>query len=219
MPAGPTLLVLGCLLSVVGLVIAEARSSRIGKTVCKLLASTGFVLLAIALGATSSTYGLLVLVALVFSWLGDAFLLSRRSAFFLAGLLAFLLAHIVFAVAFAIASPTSQVLAPAFAVLAICGLVIMRWLWPHLSPTYRFAVGAYILAIVAMCALAVGLSTASGAWIYGVGALAFAASDLSVARDRFVVSSLVNKAWGLPVYYVAQLLLAWSVATHGAVAA
>ena len=70
-----------------------------------------------------------------------------------------------------------------------------------------------------MCALAVGLSTASGAWIYGVGALAFAASDLSVARDRFVASSLVNKAWGLPVYYVAQLLLAWSVATHGAVAA
>jgi len=164
-------------------------------------------------------YGLVVLVALVFSWLGDAFLLSRRSVMFLAGLLAFLLAHIAFAVAFTTASPASPILAPAFTVLALCGLMIMHWLWPRLSPTYRFAVGAYLLAIVAMCALAVNLSIASGVWIYGVGALAFAASDISVARDRFVVSGLVNKAWGLPVYYVAQLLLAGSAAIHGVAAA
>lgn len=219
MPALPTLIVTGCLLSVAGLVVAEAKSSVLGKTVCKLLASTAFVLLAISLGATSSTYGLLVLVALVFSWLGDACLLSRRSPVFLAGLLVFLLAHIAFAAAFASASPASRVLAPAFTVLAICGIMTMGWLWTHMSPTYRAAVGAYIVAIVAMCTLAVNLSSASGIWIYGVGALAFAVSDLSVARDRFVVSSLVNKAWGLPVYYVAQLLLAWSVTSRGAVAA
>jgi hypothetical protein len=41
-----------------------------------------------------------------------------------------------------------------------------------------------------------------------VGALAFAASDVSVARDRFVRPEFVNRAWGLPLYYAAQLLLA-----------
>ncbi len=44
-----------------------------------------------------------------------------------------------------------------------------------------------------------------------IGAVLFAASDLSVARQAFVAPALVNQAWGLPAYYVAQLLLAWSV--------
>jgi hypothetical protein len=29
-----------------------------------------------------------------------------------------------------------------------------------------------------------------------------------VARDRFVSHQFVNRAWGLPLYYAAQLLLA-----------
>jgi hypothetical protein len=37
------------------------------------------------------------------------------------------------------------------------------------------------------------------------------ASDVAVARDRFVVRSLANSLWGLPLYFVAQLLLAWTV--------
>lgn len=40
------------------------------------------------------------------------------------------------------------------------------------------------------------------------GALAFTASDVSVARDRFVQHGFVNRAWGLPFYYAAQLLIA-----------
>ena len=44
-----------------------------------------------------------------------------------------------------------------------------------------------------------------------VGAIVFAASDVAVARDRFVARSFVNRAWGLPAYYAAQLVLAWSV--------
>jgi hypothetical protein len=41
-----------------------------------------------------------------------------------------------------------------------------------------------------------------------VGALAFTASDVSVARDRFVKHEFVNRAWGLPLYFGAQLLIA-----------
>jgi len=31
-------------------------------------------------------------------------------------------------------------------------------------------------------------------------------SDLSVARDRFVSRSFSNRAWGLPLYYAAQIV-------------
>jgi uncharacterized membrane protein YhhN len=41
-----------------------------------------------------------------------------------------------------------------------------------------------------------------------VGALAFTASDISVARDRFARHEFLNRAWGLPLYYAAQLLIA-----------
>ena len=43
------------------------------------------------------------------------------------------------------------------------------------------------------------------------GALAFYLSDLSVARDRFIREAFVNRLWGLPLYYGAQLLLAATV--------
>jgi hypothetical protein len=48
-----------------------------------------------------------------------------------------------------------------------------------------------------------------------MGALAFTASDVSVARDRFVREDFFNRAWGLPLYYCAQLLLALSPAAVG----
>jgi hypothetical protein len=42
----------------------------------------------------------------------------------------------------------------------------------------------------------------------GPAALAYTASDVSVARDRFVAHAFANRARGLPLYDAAQLLLA-----------
>ena len=44
-------------------------------------------------------------------------------------------------------------------------------------------------------------------------AVAFLASDLFVARDRFVERDWRNRAVGLPLYYVAQLVFATLVPT------
>ena len=44
-----------------------------------------------------------------------------------------------------------------------------------------------------------------------LGAAMFYVSDLSVARDKFVAPGLVNRLWGLPLYYAAQFVLAWTV--------
>jgi hypothetical protein len=31
------------------------------------------------------------------------------------------------------------------------------------------------------------------------------------ASDRFVAPGFVNRLWGLPLYHVAQLIIAWSI--------
>ena len=64
-----------------------------------------------------------------------------------------------------------------------------------------------------MVALAASASVAADAPAIGAGALLFAISDVSVARDRLVCPEFANSVWGLPLYFGAQLLLASTVAT------
>jgi uncharacterized membrane protein YhhN len=211
MPRIAIALSVACLLAASVLVVAERRNLSAVRWFAKLAASTAFVLVALSLGAAASTYGQLVLLALVLSWIGDAFLLSERSAAFLSGLGAFLLAHVAYSVAFAAgALSTSAFIVSLISATAI-GLITLRWLWGWLDAVNKVAVTAYVGTIVAMCTLAIAHSAVSRSWLAAIGAVAFAASDLSVARDRFVVSEFLNRAWGLPVYYFAQLLLAWSI--------
>ena len=87
---------------------------------------------------------------------------------------------------------------------------VVRWLWPHLSPTLKPAVAAYVIAISVMVILACGTITATGLQLV-VGAVLFAVSDVFVARERFATSAVANRLWGLPLYYLAQLVLALSV--------
>ena len=204
-------LTIGCLLAVSGLVAAESRNLSAARGLSKFAASTAFVLVALSLHAAASTYGQLVLLALVLSWIGDVFLLSRRSVLFLAGLGSFLLAHVAFSVAFATGALSTSAFLVGLILVSAIGVITLRWLWGRLDAPYKVAVAAYVVAIIAMCTMAIAHSAASQSWLAAVGAVAFAASDISVARDRFVVSAFLNKAWGLPVYYSAQLLLAWSI--------
>ncbi len=208
----PALLTFGCLISVAGLLVAEQRGHRAAKRLFKIAASTAFVFIAVLLPAQASTYAQLVLVALVLSWFGDVCLLSERSAWFLSGLGLFLLAHIVFGAAFASAGLNHVALLAALAPLSAAGALTLRWLWPRLDGAHKAAVSGYVLAIVIMCALAIAYSVAARSILVAVAALAFASSDVAVARDRFVARGFSDKVWGLPVYYVAQLLFAWSVA-------
>ena len=153
------------------------------------------------------------MLALALSWVGDLCLLSASKTPFLVGIGAFLFAHIAFAVAFSRQPSATETLWVTLPLLALLGAFVLRWLWPHLRGFFRGAVVAYVAAIVAMAALAIGASLGGSHWTLAVGALMFAVSDVSVARDRFVREAIVNRVWGLPLYYGAQVLLAWSCAT------
>jgi uncharacterized membrane protein YhhN len=209
------LTVAACAVFVSGLLLAEHRQAGVARAVCKLGASSAFVAFAVSLGAATTTYGTLVLVALLLSWVGDALLLSGAERVFFGGLAAFLLAHVAYTVAFWTTGPPSLKFLAALLCFGAVGVVTLRWLWPHLTGGDRPPVVAYILVIVVMCAAATGSSSAVGSVIPAVGAACFMASDVAVARDRFVVRSVANRLWGLPLYYLAQLLLAWTVTLAG----
>lgn len=208
----PILLSVACLVFVGALLAAERVGRPVLAGTVKTMASLCFIALALVLGALSTTYGTIVLVALVLSALGDVALASDRPAAFMAGLGFFLMAHIAFSAAFAQAPWSWGALATAAAAMAVVGALSLRWLWPHLGAGSKGPVLAYIVAIMVMCALAIAFAVATGRWLPAAGALLFAASDLAVARQAFVARTFLNKAWGLPAYYVAQLLMAWSVA-------
>lgn len=204
-------LAFACIAATVALVWAEFRNWPNARRVFKFIASTAFVLVALQLGATDSPYGRLILAGLVLSWVGDMLLLSTRSRIFLLGIASFLLAHVAFSAAFSQLPTDTRALAVGLVAMSCIGAMVLRWLWSHLSSFYRVAVAAYVAAIVAMCSLAVSVGAASGAWWLVVGAMAFAASDISVARNRFISPGFANKSWGLPLYYAAQLVIAFSV--------
>ena len=201
-----------CLVLALALVIAHWRQARSAVPPLKLAASAAFLATAWLAGAMDTPYGRLVLAALVLSAIGDALLLSRQSRVFLAGLGAFLLAHAVYALAFVQRGMDPAWLAIGAVVMAINLSAVMVWLLPRLHTVYRYAVPAYMLAIGVMVATALGTGGATGQWLVPAGALAFAISDIAVARERFVAPGPINKAWGLPLYYLGQVLLALSVA-------
>jgi len=203
---GPYLL---CAVAVAGLLWAEWRRSRTGLWLTKPVASLAFIWAALAMGALETTYGQLVLLGLVLCLLGDLWLIPLgRPAIFKAGVFAFLAGHVAYSAAFLTRPLDPLGLAVAAVLLAVVLLGVLRWLAPSLPPDMVGPVRIYMLVIGVMSALACGVSAAGGPWAVAVGALAFTASDISVARDRFVRHEFLNRAWGLPLYYGAQLLIA-----------
>ena len=99
----------------------------------------------------------------------------------------------------------------AAALAAPAAFAVHRWLRPHVPDSMRIPVQAYLVVIATMLAVSVAAAQGSGRWAIAVGAVAFAVSDLSVARGRFVAPGFSNAAWGLPLYFGAQLVLASSV--------
>ena len=203
---GPIVL---CSVAVAGLLVAEYRESRRGLWLAKPVASAAFIWLGLASGAPGSGYGRWVLVALLLCWLGDVLLIPRdQPRVFKAGVFAFLLGHVAYSAAFLTRPLDPSGLAAGAVVVGVVILTVLRWLGKSLPPDMVGPVRTYMLVIGVMSALACGVTAAGGPWAVAVGALAFMASDISVARDRFVRHQFINRAWGLPLYYAAQLLLA-----------
>jgi uncharacterized membrane protein YhhN len=198
-----------CAVAVAGLLWAEYRGSRQGLWLAKPVASLAFIWAGVAAGALDSTYGQWILLGLVLCLLGDVLLIPHdRPAVFRAGVFAFLGGHVAYSAAFLTQPLDGFGLAGGAVLLAVVVGGVLRWLASSLPADMAWPVRIYMIVIGVMSALACGVTAAGGPWAVAVGALAFTASDVSVARDRFVRHEFLNRAWGLPLYYGAQLLLA-----------
>jgi len=175
-----------------------------------MVASTGFIAVALSANAASTPYGRAVLIALVLSWFGDLFLTFSTRRAFLGGLIAFLAGHVAYIFAFAIRGTDTAIATVAAVAAGLIAIGIWRWLRPHVEPLLQIPVAVYIIVISAMIAMAFGTAGRDFDARIVVGATSFFVSDIAVARNRFVARGFVNRAWGLPLYYAGQLLLAAS---------
>ena len=206
--------VIFCFVCVGVLLAAERIGDRRLKWIAKPAASAAFIALATAEGALAGDpFGILMLTGLALCGVGDVLLIAKARWGFLAGMAAFAAGHAAYAGAFASASPS---LKPGVAIAAIIMIAatgfVLRALWGKLG-AMRTPVIAYMIVISVMAVMSVAATPADGGyvWILIAGAFGFAASDIAVARDQFHEEAFANKAWGLPLYYGAQLLLASSI--------
>jgi uncharacterized membrane protein YhhN len=213
-----TLLVLLTLIAVAVLLVAEHRGSRPGVWIAKPLASCGFIAVALLASGQgpalpSDPYGAWILVGLVLCLGGDVLLIpDERPTVFRLGILSFLLGHVAYLVAFASRGLDPLAAAATAVLLAVPVWGVVRWLRRAVPPDLAATVHAYIAVISLMVVCAVATVAEHGRPAILVGATMFYLSDLAVARDRFVAPGFINGAWGLPLYYGGQLVLAGTLA-------
>lgn len=201
------------LVGLTALLIAKRWAWQPGVWVAKPLAAAGFVWLAVSVGALDSTFGIVIFAGLVLSMAGDVLLIPEDSpAAFKAGLGSFLLGHVAYTLAFAVKGIDAAATMLALVAVVGVGWGVLRWLMPHVEADMRAPVRAYIAVISCMLVTSAGCAVEHDRPDLFVGALLFYLSDFAVARDRFVAPGFWNGAWGLPFYFIAQLILAYGSA-------
>ena len=202
-----SLTVVACV-TLVGFLLVEIPAAA---ALAKIIASTGFLLVAVWCGALQSAYGRTLLAGLALSFLGDAFLIGDSQQAFLAGLFAFLLAHVAYISAFLVSGVSARWIVFAALPITAIALGVSSWLVPHTPADMLWPVRLYTAVISIMVIAAIGTRGKNASLLILSGALLFFLSDLSVASLRLLHVEFPTYVWGLPLYYAGQLCLALSV--------
>ncbi|KAF9083020.1 hypothetical protein BGX23_011848 [Mortierella sp. AD031] len=156
-----------------------------------------------------TTYTQAMMGAFVLGAIGDVLLIPKSG--FLPGLTSFLAGHAAFMVAFTFHGQDVAARQKGLGFIVAMAAVVGPWLLPKIkNKIMRGAVIAYMLVISGMVLTAFGSVNSGRDYLPEriLGALMFFFSDLFVARQHFVHKTVLNKWIGLPLYYIAQLLLA-----------
>lgn len=199
----------------VGLLWAESTRTYEHILLFKVPLSGLFVLAAFLQPHPIGPYYWLVLAGLILGLVGDVCLALPGATAFRAGLVAFLVGHVCYVFAFSRLTRRADWVHPVnLLILAVSGYVFW-WLFPNLGkmlvPVILYIVVISLMVWGAWAAFRNPNTRRAGAWFILLGALLFYASDIFVARDRFIVSEFLNRLMGLPFYYAGQFLLAFSV--------
>jgi len=200
-------------ITIYGEVATPARRGLI--YVFKPLTTFLIIVLAASLPAEpAGSYRLAILLGLVLSLVGDVILMLPGDHF-VAGLAAFLLTHLAYLAAFTSEAALAAVPAT-FLLFAIAEAPILLVAWPSLHRRLRLPVLAYAAVLGAMAAQALTravLFPLPPAIAAAIGAALFAVSDSALVYNRFVRPFRLSPLLVLTTYYIAQTLIALSVAT------
>ncbi|XP_056455253.1 lysoplasmalogenase-like protein TMEM86A [Gadus chalcogrammus] len=153
-----------------------------------------------------------ILAGLIFSSLGDAFLIWQEQGYFSHGLLMFAITHILYSAAFGM-----RPLNPAAGLLTGgVSAVSYALLYPYLSGPFTYLVAVYVALIGFMGWRAIaGVRLTDDLWTWTrlsacLGAVLFMASDLTIAVNKFCFPVPHSRAIIMATYYAAQMLIALS---------
>ncbi|MDG1766434.1 MAG: lysoplasmalogenase [Flavobacteriales bacterium] len=163
---------------------------------------------------------LYLILAIIFSFFGDVFLLFE--GFFLHGLASFLIAHLFFITLFVKSAKQLQevVLIRKYPLLAMAIAAMGGFIFYKLAPylhDFALPVLFYVMAIVGMGVFALnryGRTTPqSFRWVF-IGALFFMFSDTIIAFDRFVQAIPFADAMIMSSYAMVQGLIVFGILKH-----
>lgn len=193
----------------------EKTENRAGLVPTKGCLSLLFIVAALIQKDPLSPYFGFVVAGLIFCLAGDVFLALPQKKAFMLGLASFLVGHLFYVVGFFSVATFSGWTWASLAVSGAISVLVYLWLRSHLGKMKGPVIAYMVVITVMVCAAssvlgAAGLSLSGRAMAFA-GAAAFYFSDLFVARDRFIRKEFVNRLVGLPMYYVAQFLIAFSL--------
>jgi uncharacterized membrane protein YhhN len=176
---------------------------------CKIVATAALLL--VAGPPPTGTLQKLVHIGILFSILGDGFLVAQSERAFMAGTAAFLTAQLLYAVAFwGVRSPEHPI-APVAGLVVITSALLVANLWKG-AGRLRPAIVVYGCAITAMVGTALG--TVGGrlppvaALCAASGAVLFYISDATLAWDKFKRPVKHAAIVTMGVYWVGQIGIA-----------
>jgi len=205
----PLLLYIGVVLA---LTFAEYSQDRRAQYLFKPLSAFGFLLLALYYGALETSYGMVILCGLLLCALGDLLLLPRdKPKIFTAGVSAFAFGHLLYGLAFMQGGFSALGLGLGLLSFLLLAVIFYFFIWPDIPKDMRVSVVTYVGIIGIMVLGAAIFAHNSNAWTVFGAAIAFAISDVFVAKDRFKARKKWHAFIITPLYFGAQALFAYSV--------
>ena len=197
----------------------EKKENYMGAVILKGLASLCFVLVGVMAG-NGGQLAKLIVTGLLLGCVADV-LLNLRWVFpkkgqliFLVGILVFLGGHVVYLAA---VLPMADNWAVCVVVGVVLTALLMKWIFSNITAKKAFKIfGVFYLGAIMLlnCVAVSNLVTAPSAFtgLFAVGALLFLISDIVLILNTFGPKSKFSlRVTNLSLYYIGQLLIAWSM--------